>query len=89
MKWPLFLVPVAMACLTAAAQAQSYSGSGGAIPNASPLVPLVSTINVPDNVTVADMTISLNGFGHTWQGDLWARITAPDGVTPGRFHLSC
>lgn len=81
MKWPLFLVPVAMACLTAAAQAQSYSGSGGAIPDASPLVPLVSTINVPDNVTVADMTISLNGFGHTWQGDLWARITAPDGVT--------
>jgi subtilisin-like proprotein convertase family protein len=81
MKWQIFLAPVVMACLTATAQAQSYNGSGGAIPDANPLVPLVSTINVPDNVTVADLTITLNGFGHTWQGDLWARITAPDGVT--------
>jgi MYXO-CTERM domain-containing protein len=81
MKCSLWIVGVAMACFPAIASAQTYNGPGGAIPDANPLVPFVSTINVTDDIAVADLTISLNGFGHTWQGDLWARITAPDGVT--------
>jgi len=54
----------------------SGSESGFFIPDHS-AAGITSTINVPVNETVTDVTVTLNEFSHTWIGDLTVQLTSP------------
>lgn len=42
--------------------------------------PLIRTINVPDNITIESLKLSIN-VSHTFVGDLLVRLTHPNGTT--------
>lgn len=71
----------AVAGLAAAASAQTFTGAGGAIPDFAASTPGVftSSVNVASNLTIADLTLDLNGLTHTWAGDLI--VTLSNGTT--------
>ncbi|MDQ1315340.1 MAG: hypothetical protein QG662_1449 [Pseudomonadota bacterium] len=90
----------ALACLIGlplVANAQSFTGPGGAILDGAPAIQFTSTVVVPVTVTdpIVNVRVDFNGLNHTWVGDLWARLVHPDGTTtidlllrPGRGSAS-
>ncbi len=60
----------------ASAYAVDYNGAGFAIPD---LGSASSSINVPDNITITDVNVTLNNMTHTWVGDVRAILTGPGG----------
>jgi len=66
---------VAALALAAAAQATTYTGSGGAIPDNAPTTGLMSEIVINDHFFIKDLVVTLNGLTHTWFGDLSATVT--------------
>ncbi len=66
---------VAALALAAAAQATTYTGLGGQIPDNQPTAGFTSTIVIDDHFYIKDLVVSLNGLTHTWIGDLTATIT--------------
>lgn len=51
---------------------------GGSIPDANP-GGVSFTVDVTENETVEGVQLQLNGFDHTWVGDLVITLTGPDG----------
>ncbi len=72
---------LALAASVVAAPAQaltmSYSGSGFSIPDNNP-TGISSDIVISDNLTISDITVTLNNLSHTWVGDLIATLTNVD-----------
>jgi subtilisin-like proprotein convertase family protein len=65
-------------CFTLGATSTTYTGTGGAIPDAS-LTGLTTSIEVTDDFVVGDLDVGLN-ISHTWVGDLAVVLTNPQGV---------
>lgn len=61
---------------TSGANAASFSGTGAgfSIPDNN-ATGVSSTINVTDNLTINNVTVTLNNLTHTWIGDLVASLT--------------
>jgi MYXO-CTERM domain-containing protein len=85
-----FAVSGMLSIASSASARPSYAGAGGAIPEppffdsqpwGAPGQYFESMINVTDSFSIADVTVSLTGFAHGWQGDLWMRLIGPDGST--------
>ncbi len=78
-----------VAGLAAAANAGVYTGTGGAIPDNVGTTPGVfsSTINVSGDTDfpITSVVVSLQGFTHTWIGDLVATVTSPSGTVHPLF----
>lgn len=66
---------VAALALAAAAQATTYTGTGGNIPDNAPTTGLTSEIVINDHFYIKDLVVTLNGLTHTWFGDIKATIT--------------
>ena len=84
----VFLCLAAFYCIglmTAPLSAQVFQQclSNGA-PIDSGLPPVVETITVVDDLTVADVTVEIH-ITHTFQGDLVIDMDAPNGSTTRRF----
>lgn len=82
--------PVAIAALAAGlaalpARASSFTGTGAGFE-----IPVVgvftSDIEVTDNFSITDITVTLNDLTHTWAGDLIAELTSPVGTTVSLFN---
>ena len=54
-------------------------------PIGSEVVPVTSTLNVPDSITIADVNVKVN-INHTWDSDLAVDITSPLGTTRTLFN---
>ncbi len=67
-------------CLVAVASAQdSASGPGFNIPDNNPNGAF-STVTITESFLLADVTITIHGFTHTWIGDLRVRLVHPSGA---------
>lgn len=53
-----------------------------------PGVPLVSTINMTENITLNDITATVN-INHTWIGDLRIVLEHPDGIQVVLYNRNC
>ena len=82
-----------VATLASTASAQSFSGHGGTIPDNTggtwpttlPTGFMLSTVNV--TVPVADVvSVALDGFDHTWLGDVHVILETPAGVRHNVMH---
>lgn len=65
---------ITIAALAGTAAAQSYNGSGFAIPDNNP-AGASSSIVVTDAGNLIDLNVTLNNMAHTWVGDLIIRLS--------------
>lgn len=82
---PLTLVLISGFASVVMAQ-DSASGPGFAIPDAN-ANGAASTVTITPSFTVGDVTITINGFTHTWVGDLRVRLIHPSGVAGAEVLL--
>lgn len=64
---------LALCSATALYAGETYSGSGGSIPDGMGQI-FESTITVPESFSIADLNVTLVDFDHIWVGDISVRL---------------
>ncbi len=82
------LAVTALVASTSAQTSITYSGSGGSIPdNGGFANPLILTITIPDSYPIVKIQhVRINGFRHTWVGDLIVRFEKQGGPQIALFQ---
>jgi subtilisin-like proprotein convertase family protein len=60
----------------------TYNGTGGAVPSSGTSGLFSSSIVVAETGFINDVSLTLNGFSHSWIGDLYATLVFNDGSNP-------
>ena len=84
LKQTALVASLSLAGLAASADAapMTYLGAGGAVPPSGTSGLFTDTITVTDDVSIADVSLTLTDFSHSWIGDFYATLVFDDGVNP-------